>query len=50
MFLCYTIKEKISLICKKISLIQTLFFKIKYNLFDLKKLCSNPRNDIQIII
>ena len=35
---------------EKISLILTLFFKIKSNLCDLKKLCSDPRNDVQIII
>jgi len=43
MFLCYMVEEKISLIL-------TLFFKIKSNLCDLKKLCSDPRNDVQIII
>ena len=35
---------------EKISLILNIIFLSKKNLSDLKKLCLNPRNDIQIMI
>jgi len=44
MFLCYRrLKKKKCLWFK-------LFFKIKYNLFNLKKLYSNPRNELDLNI